>query len=161
MDENLLSVLIGLSESDIAKATATTSDVIAGKTFYAGDKEIKTGTLLPHGYTIYIDSVDYKYGASLKVTVINEKGEIEAKCYIDGGNSSSSNPSSDNAYMFYGILIYYESDRGTHAYSWTVKNTGDPVTVVSGIEGAPKVIESNAEVAYWYYGTKMNMVLTR
>lgn len=161
MSENLLQPSYGLSNSKLELANATIEDVMSGKTFYAGDKTLKTGSFLPHSYTIYIDSVDYKYGATLKVTVIDEKGNIETKCYIDGGNSTSSNPSSDNAYVFYGILIYYESDRGTYAYSWTVKNTGDPVTVVSGIDGAPKVIKTNKEVSHWYYGEKMNMVLTR
>ena len=34
----------GLSDEDLAKATATPEDVTAGKTFYAGDREMKTGT---------------------------------------------------------------------------------------------------------------------
>lgn len=34
----------GLSDGDLAKATATVEDVIAGKTFYAGNRELKTGT---------------------------------------------------------------------------------------------------------------------
>lgn len=34
----------GLSDEDLAKATATPEDVFAGNTFYAGNREIKTGT---------------------------------------------------------------------------------------------------------------------
>lgn len=34
----------GLSDEDLAKATATPGDVTAGKTFYAGNREVKTGT---------------------------------------------------------------------------------------------------------------------
>ena len=34
----------GLSDGDLAKATATVEDVTAGKTFYAGDRVLKTGT---------------------------------------------------------------------------------------------------------------------
>lgn len=37
----------GLSNSKLALATAETSDVKAGKTFYAGNKELKTGTGVP------------------------------------------------------------------------------------------------------------------
>ena len=33
----------GLSDEDLAKATATPGDVTAGKTFYAGNREMKTG----------------------------------------------------------------------------------------------------------------------
>lgn len=35
----------GLGTSKLALATATAEDVLTGKTFYAGDKELKTGTL--------------------------------------------------------------------------------------------------------------------
>lgn len=35
----------GLSNSKLKVATAAESDVVSGKTFYAGDKTIKTGTL--------------------------------------------------------------------------------------------------------------------
>ena len=34
----------GLSDEDLALATATPEDVTAGKTFYAGDRTLKTGT---------------------------------------------------------------------------------------------------------------------
>lgn len=34
----------GLSDEDLAKATATPEDVTAGKTFYAGNRMLKTGT---------------------------------------------------------------------------------------------------------------------
>lgn len=34
----------GLSDEDLAKATATPEDVTAGKTFYAGDRVLKAGT---------------------------------------------------------------------------------------------------------------------
>lgn len=34
----------GLSDADLARANATPEDVTAGKTFYAGDRTLKTGT---------------------------------------------------------------------------------------------------------------------
>ena len=34
----------GLSDADLARANATPEDVTAGKTFYAGNRELKTGT---------------------------------------------------------------------------------------------------------------------
>ena len=40
----------GLSNSALALATALVSDVAQGKTFYAGDKTLKTGTLIPYKY---------------------------------------------------------------------------------------------------------------
>lgn len=37
----------GLSNAELAEATATAAQVLSGYTFYAGDKELKTGTLVP------------------------------------------------------------------------------------------------------------------
>lgn len=39
----------GLSNGKLALATAGTGDVLAGKTYYAGDKEIKTGSMVNNG----------------------------------------------------------------------------------------------------------------
>lgn len=39
----------GLTKSKLALATADSNDVVASETFYAGDKELKTGTLIDHG----------------------------------------------------------------------------------------------------------------
>lgn len=44
MAENILYEASGLSSSRLKKATASIEDVVSGKTFYAGDKELKTGT---------------------------------------------------------------------------------------------------------------------
>ena len=42
---NLISgISTGLSDADLARANATPGDVTAGKTFYAGNREMKTGT---------------------------------------------------------------------------------------------------------------------
>ncbi len=45
MPENLMDPITGLSDSKLSQATASASDVLSGKTFYAGDKEIKTGSM--------------------------------------------------------------------------------------------------------------------
>lgn len=42
----------GLSGGKLALANATPGDVIAGKTFYSGNKELKTGTLVERGSII-------------------------------------------------------------------------------------------------------------
>lgn len=47
MPDNLLIESTGLTSSDLSLATATPEDVSSGKTFYAGSKEIKTGTYTP------------------------------------------------------------------------------------------------------------------
>lgn len=45
MSELLLNPSYGLANSKLQLASATEADVLSGKTFYAGDKVIKTGTL--------------------------------------------------------------------------------------------------------------------
>lgn len=44
MPDTMINAGGGLSNSKLALATAVPSDVTSGKTFYAGDKELKTGT---------------------------------------------------------------------------------------------------------------------
>lgn len=46
MADTMISAGGGLSNSKLKLATATANDVVSGKTFYAGDKTIKTGTSL-------------------------------------------------------------------------------------------------------------------
>lgn len=43
MPNDLLEPITGLSITNLEKATATVNDVVSGKTFYAGDKTLKTG----------------------------------------------------------------------------------------------------------------------
>lgn len=45
MADTMISAGGGLSKSKLALATAIANDVVSGKTFYAGDKTIKTGEL--------------------------------------------------------------------------------------------------------------------
>lgn len=83
----------GLSDEDLAKATATPEDVTAGKTFYAGNREMKTGTA--------------------------EKGLVLKQTYtglLSASNSLEFNINSNTFLVFGGnhtsrIYIYYE--RGT------------------------------------------------
>lgn len=51
MPTAFLSPSIGLTNSDLENATASASDVLRGKTFYAGNSTIKTGTIpvMTHG----------------------------------------------------------------------------------------------------------------
>lgn len=47
----------GLGNTKLAQATAEPSDVISGETFYAGDKGLKTGTIVDHTGTTNANSV--------------------------------------------------------------------------------------------------------
>ena len=73
MPENLLTLSQGLSESKLELANATAAQVMTGKTFYAGNKELKTGTLsltgnattynVLYGNTFYSNSFTKQTGA--------------------------------------------------------------------------------------------------
>lgn len=78
MPENLLEPITGLSESKLSQATASSSDVLSGKTFYAGDKELKTGTFdlssatateedVLSGKTFYARNNELKTGSMTKI----------------------------------------------------------------------------------------------
>ena len=47
MAESLLTPLYGISNTRLQEATAIESHVLQGDTFYAGDKTLRTGTLIP------------------------------------------------------------------------------------------------------------------
>ena len=49
MPNNLLSPEYGLSNSKLEECTANTSDVLNGKTFYSGNEDLKTGTMINNG----------------------------------------------------------------------------------------------------------------
>ena len=49
MPDKLLSPEYGLSNSKLEECTANPSDVMNGKTFYSGDKNLKTGTMTNRG----------------------------------------------------------------------------------------------------------------
>lgn len=49
MPENLLNLSEGLSNNDLQKTTAVESDVLNGKSFYSGNKNLKAGSMKSHG----------------------------------------------------------------------------------------------------------------
>lgn len=82
MPEVLLNPITGLSTSKLALATATEADVANGKTFYAGNKKIKTGSnklakfsriIRLYGYSIYDGRNNYF------LISIFENGEFTSK----------------------------------------------------------------------------------
>lgn len=54
MPDYILNDSNGLSNSNLALATATPADVASGKTFYAGDKTLKSGSYKKTYTTVYL-----------------------------------------------------------------------------------------------------------
>lgn len=146
----------GLSNSRLALATATAADVAEGKTFYAGDKALKTGTLVPYKYATgtatwtnqssgFTVTVEVGFRPSM-IAFYSQKSLSSRVNSIVGWayNSSTSNPNYFTGMIMMNVDIY--SSHPTYAgylgeyisvtdTSFTVKSitgsyvaAGDPVT---------------------------------
>ena len=100
---NLISgISTGLSDEDLAKATATPGDVTAGKTFYAGNKELKTGTA-SKGFVLAQEFVGTINKGEPKTFVTNSKNVILFGGYDIGAAS-------------YSMFVYIENGRITQRF---------------------------------------------
>ena len=146
----------GLSNSRLALANATAADVAEGKTFYAGNKTLKTGTLVPYKYATgtaawtnqssgFTVTVEVGFRPSM-IAFYSRKSESGSVKSIVGWayNSSTSNPNYFTGMIMMNVDIY--SSHPTYAgylgeyisvtdTSFTVKSitgsyvdAGDPVT---------------------------------
>lgn len=99
MPENLLTPSYGLTNSKLELANATAAQVMSGRTFYAGNKELKTGTLSLTGNASTGDVASGKtfYSNSfIKQTGTLSKGEKFIAFYIDGVQSMNQSYSNRN-----------------------------------------------------------------
>lgn len=124
----------GLSDEDLAKATATPGDVTAGKTFYAGNRELKTGTA--------------SAGNSVKEFTVNANDnvtfQIPARDYLSIFWETTSPMG-----IYYGARLYQRKN-GTfsnlvyHVYSATFANTAiKTVLMVNGDEVIVSVTDNS------------------
>jgi hypothetical protein len=64
MAEGFITRRVGVGGVDVSDATALTTDVLSGKTFYAGDENIKTGTIASKGAETFTPSTSNQTIAS-------------------------------------------------------------------------------------------------
>lgn len=132
MEENLLSVLTGLSESDIAKATAVVSDVLSGKTFYSGDKNLKTGTMTNRGS--WTSTIAPGNSVTIPAGYHNGSGKVTASSISSPSVKTNSNVHADSwsgsvsGYRYY--IFVYASGHSGGSHSPSVSN-GSVVANVS------------------------------
>lgn len=81
-NEMMLSQSSGLSSGKLKNATATVSQVLIGKTFYSGDKSIKTGTMTNRGSWIGTYS-----GSNIAIPVGYHNGS--GYVTVSGGNKGA------------------------------------------------------------------------
>ena len=151
MSENLLAPSTGLSNSKLESANAQASQVLAGKTFYAGDKNLKTGTMtnqpngnlcpigstydgefsylyLPVGAYLTLSDRGFPYIKRRLVEIVSEAG----KTLVDNGqcnqlartNIRSTVPFSGtySGYQFYVVVSYAGHWNGSTSFGVSVSN---------------------------------------
>lgn len=159
----------GLLDSDLAKATATASDVMNGKTFYAGNSTLKTGTFSFKGTATAADVANGKTFYGTNSTLLTGNILIDTSISID-----ASNPGYGTTQKSYplpypkGILklnISRRSEVGTGQWSYIKMAfvNGNQVYVGSGMEGEITISGSNLVVTnsgmksqYYVYGTNIS-----
>ncbi len=139
MSEKLLSPITGLSESKLKPATAISGNVLAGKTFYAGNKTLKTGTMVNKGS--WSTSIAPGGSVSIPAGYHSGGGRVSASAssistsHIAGGNSPGN----------YGITISDSRIKYVIATGWM--NNAFPGQ-------APSITGGNISLAFSYtYGT--------
>ena len=134
----------GLSNSKLALANATAADVAEGKTFYAGNKTLKTGTLVPYKYATgsakWGDDGSGNRGFTVEVgfrpsmiAFYSRKSESGSVKSIVGWayNSSTSNPNFFTGMIMMNIDIYSSHPTYTGFLSSYVSVTDTGFTIKS------------------------------
>ena len=147
MPTDFLSEVTGLSLSSLEKATALPADVISGKTFYSGDKELKTGTFnlsaatataadVLSGKTFYAGNNTLKTGTlnlGSKVSIIEITAPPVGNEYREGDASYNTGRQilwcKTQVYGAYGdnywnTITVNSYSNGVIYYHWRVHNNG-------------------------------------
>lgn len=114
--------LMCASGADVSDATATASNVLAGKTFYAGaDDDIKTGTMVDNGAKTATLSPGGSY--TIPAGYHNGTGKVTANSVTLSGNAGTGQVLS--GYTFYNNN-YNSKQTGTMANRGAVSTTVNP-----------------------------------
>ena len=147
MAKNLLDKSNGLSISKLSSTTASVSDVVSGKTFYSGDKNLKTGSLrlssataaaadVLSGKTFYAGNTTLKTGTlnlGSKVSIIEITAPPVGNEYREGDASYNTGRSilwcKAQVYGVYGdnywnTITVTSYSNGVIYYHWRVHNNG-------------------------------------
>ena len=90
MADTMISAGGGLSKSKLALANAALSDVLSGKTFYAGDKTLHTGTM--HNNGRWPDAEKLTLEGSKIWMYQKQNGYLEGGLGIDASNLGNASP---------------------------------------------------------------------
>ena len=125
----------GLSASKLALATAATSDVLAGKTFYAGDKALKTGGL-EKGYKRVAGTITKGSESTVTVTCGFNPTDIMICCHSPGDFVFIYPTNNGSTYDVDGIFVSSSGSVSKYApYELVTKNSTGFTFKISKISG--------------------------
>lgn len=169
MADTMISAGGGLSKSKLALANAALSDVLSGKTFYAGDKTLHTGTLalsgnanaaqVLSGYTFYKDNAKSKQTGtmpnrgSISTTLNPGNSKSYPAGYYSGGTITCNSVESVIKYITFHAT--YDAKRNGDIYTYSV---GNKIIGVSWIEDST---DSNNNRAIKYLTISGNTITYR
>jgi hypothetical protein len=142
----------GLSSGKLAQATAAESDVLSGKKFYAGNKNLKTGTM--HNNGRWPDAEKLTLEGSKIWMYQKQNGYLEGGLGIDASNLGNASPghvlsgvsaSSSNGLKFGGTM----TNRG--AVSASV-DPGSTYTIPAGYHNGNGKVSGNRKYTTVYLG---------
>lgn len=149
MGTSLVTTGGGLSNSDLLEVTATVDDVLTGKTFFAGDKNIKTG-VMEKGKTI---QKFYSGNGSRTLSLTGvagyaslTKNNIIVAITSVGATSNRYTQSYDDGWL----LRYYGRFEGVSmSYSYTASTGSLAISISAG--RAACMLGKDASTV-WFYG---------
>lgn len=152
MADTMISAGGGLSKSKLALANAALDDVLSGKTFYAGDKSLKTGTM--HNNGRWPDAEKLTLEGSKIWMYQKQNGYLEGGLGVAASNLGNASPghvlsgvsaSSSNGLKFNGTM----ANRG--AVSASV-DPGGSYTIPAGYHNGSGHISGNRKYNTVYLG---------
>ena len=144
MPDNLLIESTGLTSSDLSLATAIPSDVAEGKTFYAGSKEIKTGTYTP---SISAETITSGTVVGSKQITISDSS---IKYVIGGGWINNVQPNQRPSIT--GLNITLEK-----LYGYGINSTTTVMHIrINGYPATIRMDASNRELNYTFTAIRVN-----
>lgn len=152
----------GLSSGKLAQATAAESDVLSGKKFYAGNKNLKTGTLALSGNAGTGDVLSgrtfYKDNAKSKLTgTMADRGNISATLNPGGSKSYSAGYYSGGTVKCNSATSVIKTTTLSFSTSWESPFTKNAPGTIVGVKSMTRSDGSNVPFKFSTSGNSMTI----
>lgn len=152
----------GLSSGKLAQATAAESDVLSGKKFYAGNKNLKTGTLALSGSAGTGDVLSgrtfYKDNAKSKLTgTMADRGNISATLNPGGSKSYSAGYYSGGTIKCNSATSVIKTTTLSFSTSWESPFTKNAPGTIVGVKSMTRSDGSNVPFKFSTSGNSMTI----